>query len=244
MSTVDLLVVGPHPDDVELFCGGTVLRAVDEGLRVGVVDLTRGERATRGTPEGRAREAEAAADILGLAFRWNLELPDLGLRDDDDESMLRLVDAIRACQPRAVLAPPTRARHPDHAAGGRLTERAVVAAGVGGLRSGHPRHRVPWLGHYVMRHRLSPSFIVDTSGTAERKRQAIEAHASQVATDGPPTLVGSVGSLPAIEARDRYYGGCIGTETGEPLVLPAAPGGSPSDWLRLRPPGFFFEGAS
>ncbi|MGF1510033.1 MAG: bacillithiol biosynthesis deacetylase BshB1 [Myxococcota bacterium] len=245
MSTIDLLVFGPHPDDIEFFCGGTILRAVEEGLQVVLADLTRGERASRGTPEIRAREAAAAAAVLGVTRRENLELPDLGLRADDPEQVGVTVDIIRRLRPAMVLAPPPRARHPDHQAASELVRRACFVAGVRGHATEHAPHRVAWLGNYVMRHRVQASFLVDTSGTRTQKRKAIEAYASQF---GPfmekddRTLIGAEGSIEAIEARDRYHGACIGVETAEPLVLPGPLGLPGLSALRaLRAPRFFFE---
>jgi len=247
-EAADILVLGPHPDDVELFCGGAILAAVDRGHRVRVVDLTAGERASRGTPELRAEEAAAAAEVLGLDGRENLGLPDLGLNPADADQQRAVTEAVRRHRPRLVWAPPPRARHPDHVAAHHLVRDAVFRAGVGGWESAHPRHRVEAWFCYLMRVELTPSFLLDTSGTAERKRRAIACYASQVQPRaGPPTLLARPGSLDAIEARDRHLGACIGVETAEPMWCEGLIGlDDPGAFFAgpLRAPGFFMPGAT
>ena len=221
----DALAFGPHPDDVELFCGGTMIRLAELGHATGVVDLTRGERASQGSPEERAREAEAAAAILGLGFRDNLGLPDTGLAAQPDQ-LAAVVGALRRRRPELVLVPWLEDRHPDHGAAGTLVTRAVYFAGV--------RNYAPEAGerfaprqvlYYAMRHRLTPSFIVDTSAAAARKAQAIACYASQVQRRGADaTLISSPRAHEAIDARDRYYGSMIGASHGEPMRSPNVPG--------------------
>ncbi|MEM1024466.1 MAG: bacillithiol biosynthesis deacetylase BshB1 [Myxococcota bacterium] len=242
----DVLVFGPHPDDVELFCGGAILRAVDQGQRVVVADLTAGERASRGTPELRAQEASRAAEVLGLAERENLELPDLALNASDETQLAVVTECIRRHRPRLVWSPPPKARHPDHFAAHHLVRDAVFRAGVGGWKSASPRHRVEFWCAYLMRVELRPSFLLNTSGTAERKRRAIECYASQLSTgSGPQTLLARSGSLAAIEARDRYFGACLAVETAEPMWCEGLLGfdqAAPSFSGPIRGPGFFMTG--
>ncbi|HVQ35685.1 MAG TPA: bacillithiol biosynthesis deacetylase BshB1 [Candidatus Bathyarchaeia archaeon] len=210
---IDVLAFGAHPDDVELFCGGIMLRLRDLGHTTGVVDLTRGELATHGSVEERAREAEAASRVLGLSFRDNLGLPDGGLVDAADADAVRpIVAALRRRRPEIVLAPWIEERHPDHVATGKLLARCVF---LSGLRRFAPEHGEPFtprrLLHYPMRLRSRPSFVVDTTAAWERKLQAIACHASQVASTTGDALA-------AIEATDRYHGTLIGTRFGEALV--------------------------
>jgi bacillithiol biosynthesis deacetylase BshB1 len=222
---IDVLAFGAHPDDVELFCGGIMIRLADLGHATGIVDLTRGELATHGSVEERAREAAAAGEALGLRLRDNLGLPDGGVDDGPAADALRpVVEALRRHRPEIVLAPWIEERHPDHAATGRLLARAVFLAG---LRRFAPEIGAPFaprrLLHYPMRHRPRPSFIVDTTAAWDRKRRAIACHRSQVApASAEPTLIGSPLALAAIEARDRYHGSMIGTLYGEALVSAAA----------------------
>src|SRR5215472_1901637 len=126
--TVDVLAVSAHPDDVELTCGGTLVRLSSAGKRCGILDLTGGEMATRGTPEVRRREAERAAEILGAAVRQTLDFSDGGLRTSRAEELL-LIDAIRRLAPRLILAPYPEDRHPDHARAGRLVTDSSFYAG-------------------------------------------------------------------------------------------------------------------
>jgi N-acetylglucosamine malate deacetylase 1 len=225
-----LLAIGPHPDDVELFCGGTVALAVAQGHRVALLDLTYGELASRGTPEERSAEAAAAAGLLGVAERLCLGLPDGGLGDPDrpsaDEGALAaLVDALRGLRPAVVLAPWREDRHPDHAAAHALVRRAVFFAGLHRYReaTGLERHRVDRVCYYPMRVEARPSFLVDISAVAATKRRAIEAHASQVGQrpGSPATLLGAPDALAALDARDRYWGAQLGVERAEAFVTGA-----------------------
>jgi N-acetylglucosamine malate deacetylase 1 len=226
---VDVLAFGPHPDDVELFCGGTVIRLGELGHTTGVVDLTRGEQASHGTPELREREAAAASIELGLTFRDNLGLPDTGLAATP-EQIAAVVGVLRRRRPELVLAPWVEDRHPDHGAAGALVTRAVYFAGVRRYAPEHGERFVPrQLLYYAMRHRITPSFIVDTSAAAARKARAIACYSSQLVRrgtggDADPTLISSPRATEAIEARDRYYGSMIGVSHGEPLRSPNVPG--------------------
>jgi bacillithiol biosynthesis deacetylase BshB1 len=225
---LDVLAFGPHPDDVELFCGGTLIRLADLGHRTGVVDLTRGERASLGTPETRARECEAASAVLGLRLRENLGLPDTGLDAGDAGQLARVVGVLRRLRPELVLAPWIEERHPDHVAASALVHKAVFYAGVTNFPSDPPAARfVPrQLFFYQLRHRMPPTFVVDTSAAAARKAQAIACYQSQV-TRRPgdaPTLLSSNRALDAIEARDRWVGSLIGASHGEALRAPNVPG--------------------
>ena len=238
---IDVLAFGPHPDDVEIFCGGILITLADLGYRTGIVDLTRGELASRGTPEGRALEAEAASKVMGLAVRENLGLPDGFLSAAPDSPQLGVaVDALRRLRPEIVLIPWIEERHPDHVAAGELLTRALFFAGLRKFASGPgsapfaPRQAL----YYEMRHRMTPSFIVDTSTAWERKAKAIACHASQLSRGGQdaPTLIGSPLAIQAIEARDRYRGSQIGVSHGEALYSVQTLGlVDPVDHFRANP---------
>lgn len=235
---VDILAFGAHPDDVELFAGGTMLRLADLGHSTAIVDLTRGERASHGTPEERAREAAAAAQVLGLRFRENLGLPDTGLDAGDATQVMAVAGAIRRFRPELVLAPWLEERHPDHAAAGALVAKAVFFAAVKHYATdpARERHAVRQLLHYEMRHHMIPTFVLDTSAVAERKRAAIACHASQLGQPG--TLVGSPRAVDAIFARDRHRGSMIGATHGEALRMPNTPAiVDPVKFLRENPCG-------
>ena len=219
-TSLDLLAVGPHPDDVELFCGGTVARLVQLGYRVGILDLTHGELASNGTPADRQGEAKAAAEVLGLVLRENLALPDGGLMPGtDDDQVHSVAKSLRRLKPEFVIAPWFEARHPDHSAAGHLLRRAIFLSGLKRYRcDGLEAHRPRRTWFYQNRHRFRPSFVVDVSSTANTKMKAIRCHRSQVApTDGVATLVGAANALQMIENRDRYYGSFIGVSHAEPF---------------------------
>lgn len=219
---LDVLAFGAHPDDVELFCGGIVITLVDLGYRTGIVDLSRGELSSQGTVDERAREAEAAATVLGVALRENLGLPD-GFIDQAPHSphVPIVVDAIRRHRPELLLVPWVEERHPDHVAAAGLLTRAAFFAGLRKFQTGaedapfSPRQVL----YYEMRRRMTPSFIVDTSKAWERKARAIACHVSQLMRRDAQaaTLISSPLALEAIEARDRYRGSQIGVHHGEAL---------------------------
>ncbi len=216
--SLDLLCFAPHPDDAELSCGGWLALCAQRRQKAGICDLTRGERASNGTPEGRKNEATRAAGILGLASRIQLELPDAGITVDDT-SVNAVIEVIRTERPRIVLAPWVEARHPDHRRAGELVRRAVYLAGLsryGAQGSGVP-HR-PRLLHYAQRHEMRPDLVVDISTVVKTKRDAIAAHVSQMGP-GTPTLVNQPVGQGAWEVRDRYWGASIGVAHGEPYLL-------------------------
>lgn len=225
--SLDLLALGAHPDDAEICCGGWLALAGQRGQRAAIVDLTRGELATNGTPEQRALEANEAAGVLGLALRENLGLPDGGLRAGDAEQLAAVVGALRRHRPKLLLAPWTEARHPDHGAAGHLATQAVFFAG---LRSYRPELGEPWrplrLVAYPERHDGQADFVVDVSAVYAQKWAAIQCHRSQVGHRGEggaarETLLTRPLGLEAFEVRDRYWGATIGTSHGEPYLLGA-----------------------
>ena len=227
---LDLLAVAAHPDDAELGCGGTLLLAVGAGARVGIADLTRGEAATIGNRDLRDDERRRAAEILGLAARPCVGLPDtsVGASPAHRDAIVKL---IRETRPRVVLAPFPHDRHPDHAAAGRLVREASFLAGLPSVGRGRP-HRPDRVFHYMLHHTFEPSFVVDVSSVWERKLEAIEAYRSQF---GPPSpgqeAVIDVGRfLEVMKARATVLGAMIGAPFGEgffstgPVGLSALPG--------------------
>jgi len=226
---IDVLAFAPHPDDVELFCGGVMITLADLGYRTGIVDLTRGELASQGTPDERAGEAAAAAKVMGLALRENLGLPDGFINGAADSPHLpAAVSALRTHRPELVLLPWNEERHPDHVAASELMTRAVFFAALKSFTGGAgaapftPRQVL----YYEMRHRMPASFIVDTSKAWERKAKAVACHASQLTRRDAQaaTLISSPLAWEAIEARDRYRGSEIGVRHGEALRSPQALG--------------------
>ncbi len=217
---IDLLAIAPHPDDAELLSGGTLIRAKDAGHATAVIDLTAGELGSRGTPEVRKAESEAAAQVLGLQVRRILGLPDARIRNDE-ESRVRLVEALRELRPRAVILPYGDGRHPDHRVASTLGYDACYLAGLKNYPASGSAHR-PGKILYAMayrEHAMKPSFVVDTSEVFERKLEAIHCYRSQF--DG----VNALGELfPAdvplydlVRIQDAHYGSLIRAAYGEPF---------------------------
>jgi len=227
-SSLDLLAVGAHPDDAELYAGGTLALLARAGLRVGIVDLTRGERATRGTPESRQKEAASAAAVLGLAVRRTLDLGD-GQIEATPATRRSVVEALRALRPRVVLFHPAVDRHPDHGRAHTLIREACFFANVGGFPAEGPRHEVAAWGCFCPHEaafETRPDWIVDVTATFETKRAALEAYATQFNTppgSGPTTYIGSPQFWEAIERSARRWGHLIGARYGEPFTLERPP---------------------
>jgi N-acetylglucosamine malate deacetylase 1 len=230
VEPLEVLAFSAHPDDAEIGCGGALALAAQRGLRVGVVDLTDGERATRGTPARRAAEKAAATRTLRLSERIALGLPD-GELGRSPEAVARVVEVIRDARPRIVLAPNDVDRHPDHEAAGRLVRQGCFEAGLGSVGSGalhRPAHQFSYMAHSP----FDPSFVVDISEVWEQKKAAVACYRSQFSSDGgePATAVSGGGFLELLEVRARWFGAMIGGRHGEPYLsrgpvpLPGLPG--------------------
>lgn len=225
MEEVDLLFFGAHPDDVELSAGGTIVGQVKRGARVGMIDLTRGEMGTRGTPQLRKREAQRSARILGALFREQLDFGDGGLRTGREEELI-LVDVIRRTRPRLVFAPYPDDRHPDHTRAGRLVTEAAFYAGLKALETERPAHRPQTTIYFLQNYLVPPTFVVDATATWKTKMRAIAAFKSQFYDPNskePRTFISDEKFLQMIEARGRHYGATIGTAYGEAFVTKLPP---------------------
>jgi len=217
--SVDMLVITAHPDDAEMAAGGLIAKMVKRGHSVGIVDLTRGEMGTRGTPEQRTLESAAADEILGVAIRENLGLPDGGLTDSLENRRV-VVDVIRRHRPDLVVAPPLDDLHPDHAAVGRLVAAAHYPTGFTKYETGTPPHRPRGVIHMMNHFEFMPTFIVDITDVWETKMAAVMCYGSQLhrkESDEPMTKVSSPDFLAAFEGRFRHYGSMIGATFGEPF---------------------------
>lgn len=223
---LDILVFGAHADDVELTCGGTIVRAVREGRRVGIVDLTRAEMGTRGDAETRRRESLASAEILGVSVRERLDFGDGRLRDGEaqEDELIRL---IRTHRPEIVMAPWPDDRHPDHTRTGRLVTDAWFYAGLvkrdGG---GAPAHRPDAVIYYIQNYIPHPTFVVDITEVWDDRLRAIRAYGSQFhnpESDEPETFISQKSFIDMIEARARHFGALIGREFGEGFVTKQPP---------------------
>jgi bacillithiol biosynthesis deacetylase BshB1 len=219
-ASLDLLAVGAHPDDVEISCGGTLALAASQGLAVGILDLTRGELATNGTPEARAREGDEAALVLGARGRWNAALPDGGIAPHDAAHAAAVVSWIRKLRPGVLLTHFPRDKHPDHVAASELLDRGWYLAGLRRYAPESSPFRPESRYHFASRVGFTPSFVVDVTSTWDLKVRAILAHATQVtrgADDARPTPLNADDFLGRIEARARHYGAMIGARYGEPF---------------------------
>lgn len=216
-----LLAFGSHPDDIELGVAGTLAGAVQHGHRVVIVDLTRGERASAGTPELRAEEARAAAKILG-AERLCLGLPDTGLARFDDGQQRAVVEVIRQVRPQLIIAPSGRDAHPDHRETHHLVRRAAVFAGLARHSASGSPHRPDLLLFYPSsRENLgSPVVVIDVSSTIELKMQALACYKSQFvrAPGGASTPLNAEGFLERVRSRAAAVGVTIGVAYGEAFL--------------------------
>ncbi len=220
---LDVLAVFSHPDDAELTMAGTLIKLKSLGHRTGVLDMTRGEMGTRGTPEIRAKESLDAARLMGLDIRLNLEQPD-GRLTLTDESRGALVRVLRKTRPKVVFTSHWDDPHPDHAATCRIVREAARLATMRRYDEGAglPEIKMPAIAHAVYSRLVLPSFIVDVSEFVDGKMKAIRAHASQFYSDEstePTTRISAKGFLRQIEERMRYYGSLIDVEAGEPFYV-------------------------
>ena len=219
---LDLLVFGPHPDDIEIGMGATVALHARRGDRVGLVDLTRGELGSNGTPDERVAEAAEASAVLGAALRLNLGLPDGGLSADDEGQLDRIVRVVRAHRPRAIAMPYWEDRHPDHGAASRLLRQAIFRAGLRRVVTADDPWRPEWVCHYFINDGATPSFVVDVSDTYELKRQALACHRTQFTPAGggaAATRLTSPIFTQLVESRDAQFGALAGVRWAEGFVV-------------------------
>jgi len=222
---LDVLVFAAHPDDAELSCSGTILSLIASGKKVGIVDLTRGEMATRGTPEIRAEEAADASSILNLTIRENLRFKDVFFKDDDDH-VLEIVKKIRQYQPTIVLANAVADRHPDHSKAAQIAKKAIFLSGLNKIETKLDATvqnvwRVKNLYHYIQTEYLEPDFIVDVSDFWDKRMATVRAFKSQFFDpDGEATntLISSPEFMASLEARGKEFGMAIRVSYGEGFI--------------------------
>jgi bacillithiol biosynthesis deacetylase BshB1 len=223
--TVDYLFFAAHPDDIELSCGGTIIKFAKAGHAVGIIDLTRGEMGTRGTPATRKREARNAAKIMGAAFREQLDFGDGGLRTGRGEEM-QIIEVVRRHRPSIIFAPWPDERHPDHARAGRVITEASFYAGLRALETGLAAHRPQAVAYYLQNYMIPPSFVVDVTPAWKTKMRAVAAFKSQFhnpKSKEPQTFISSMKFLDMIEARGHHFGALIGVDYGEAYVTKQPP---------------------
>ena len=229
---LDILVLSAHPDDAELGCGGTIAKHVAMGHKVGLVDFTRGELGTRGTPETRAIEAANAARILGVEVRDNLGLKD-GFFQNDPEHQLKVVQAVRKYRPDIVLCNAVYDRHIDHGKGASLGYDASFLSGLAKIETTDEQgnKQAPWrpkvVYHYIQSLLIEPDFIVDISGHWNTKIEAIKAFKTQFFDPNskePETYISSPAFLRMVESRALEFGHALGVQHGEGFTTRRYPG--------------------
>jgi bacillithiol biosynthesis deacetylase BshB1 len=220
MTTVDVLAIAAHRDDVELTCGGTLLKAAALGQRTAIIDLTEGEMGTRGSAELRAREASHAAELLGVTARVNLGLPDAGIMNTP-ETRVALVRLIRRFQPRVVLAPSITGKHPDHRVSAELVTDACFLSGLAKIAPDVPRFRPFKLLHSLTYREdpVKPTFVVDISAEFEQKLLAIRAYGSQFdgVMQAGEAFPNGEPLYDIVRHQAAHYGSLIRVKYGEPF---------------------------
>ena len=222
---LDILAFGVHPDDIELGCAGTLLAAMAEGKKVGIIDLTQGELGTRGTAETRKIEAAHAAKILGIDIRENLQMAD-GFFQNDEPHQRKIIEAIRKYQPAIILCNAPEDRHPDH---GRSAKLVADAAFLSGLRKIVTHHETKlqeawkptYVFHYIQDRFIQPSFVVDISAHHDKKMESILCYSTQFNSAGsnePQTYISSPQFLETVKARAMMMGKRIGVAYAEGFI--------------------------
>jgi bacillithiol biosynthesis deacetylase BshB1 len=224
---LDILAIAAHPDDIELSASGTIIKSIKQGKKVGILDLTKGELGTRGTAELRAKEAEAASEVMGIAVRENVGLPD-GFLNNVKEQQLAIIPFIRKYRPDIVLANALADRHPDHGMGAALAAKSCFLSGLKAIptldENGNSQEawRPKAVYHYIQDRYMSPDFVVDISAEWAKKVESIRAFSSQfyVGKDDnePVTPISTPDFMKFLESRARDYGRSIGVQFGEGFV--------------------------
>lgn len=225
MQQLDILAFGAHPDDVELGCAGTILAAVAEGKKVGIIDLTKGELGTRGTVAIRLKEAQEASKILGVAIRENVGMAD-GFFKNDQEHQLAIIECIRRFQPTIVLCNAPEDRHPDHGRAASLVEDACFLSGLSKVQTSYQgANQTAWrpanVFHYIQSRNLTPSFVVDISVHMDKKMESILAHSSQFfdpTSTEPNTFISGNSFLEFVKGRAKELGQQIGVDYAEGFI--------------------------
>lgn len=223
---LDILAFGAHPDDVELGCGGTIAKEVSLGKKVGIIDLTRGELGTRGTAAIRDMESEAAAKILGVHIRENLNMRD-GFFINDEAHQLKVIQMIRKYQPEIVLCNAVDDRHIDHGKGSKLVSDACFLSGLRKIETNFQgENQMAWrpkvVYHYMQWKNAQPDFVVDITGYNEIRVKAILAYSSQFYNPDskePETPIASKNFLESLNYRAQDLGRLIGKDFAEGFTV-------------------------
>lgn len=218
---LDLLVFGPHPDDIEIGIGGIVAKHASLGLSVGLCDLTAGEMASNGTPEDRMAEAEKARGALGARWRENLRWPDRRIGKDPNH-VQQAAAFIRRHQPKTIAVPYWSDRHPDHPAASEVLTEAIFNAGLRRYRAEGEAWKADWICYYFINDATTPSFVVDVSANYEAKRAALDCYKSQFQRTSPETAETRLNTplfRQLIESRDAQFGALAGVRWAEGILV-------------------------
>lgn len=226
MDKLDILVFAAHPDDAELSCSGTIMKHIDLGYKVGIVDLTRGELGTRGSAEIRAQESAKSSEILGIHIRENLGFRD-GFFEIDEQHLLPIIQVIRKYQPEIILANAKNDRHPDHKRGGDLVSRAAFLSGLSKIETiidgkKQEKWRPKTIYRYIQEQNMIPDFVVDISGFEDKKIETIKAFKSQFYDPNstePTTPISREDYLDFVKAKMKLFGGQINVAYGEGFTV-------------------------
>lgn len=232
-NKLDILAFAAHPDDVELSCGGTLIKHIAMGYSVGIVDLTQGELGTRGTADTRKSEADGAGKIIGISARENLMMSD-GFFENNIENKLKIIAAIRKYQPDVVFANAIRDRHIDHGRASSLVEDACFLSGLTKVETIFDNKiqkawRPKVVYHYIQDRFIIPDFVIDISNHWEHKLKAIRAFKTQFhdpESTEPQTPISGLDFMEFLESRAREFGRYIGAEFGEGFTV-SRPAGVP-----------------
>src|SRR6202045_1237820 len=219
---IDLLAIAAHPDDVELTCGGTLIKMARRGYKTGILDLTAGEMGTRGTPETRAKEAAKAAKLLGVAWRGTLGVPDSDVQPTRQHK-LKLAEVIRELRPKTVILPYWQPRHPDHYHASTLGYEGCFLAGLKQVPIEGEAYRPFKILYATSFADVRPTFVVDISAQYDERKRAILAYSSQFPGNVPVNKGAVHLGLDELENEmsqlARHYGQMIGVKYGEPFLI-------------------------
>lgn len=222
---LDILAFGVHPDDVELSCAGALLVEKANGKKIGIIDLTQGELGTRGTAETRKTEAAAAAKILGVDIRENLEMAD-GFFQNDEAHQRKVITVLRKYQPEIIFCNAPSDRHPDHGRSAKLVADAAFLSGLKKIETmadGKPQEawRPKYVFHYIQDRLLHPGFVIDITPVFEQKIEAVKAYGTQFHNPGsnePQTYISTPDFLDSVIYRHKWFGKMIGVKYAEGFI--------------------------
>ncbi len=223
---LDILAFGVHPDDVELGCAGTILAAIAEGKKVGIIDLTQGELGTRGTAETRKVEAENAAKVLGVSVRENLKMAD-GFFANDEHHQRKVIEIIRKYKPQIILCNAPEDRHPDHGRSAKLVSDAAFLSGLRKIETKdnegnlQEQHRPDYVFHYIQDRFIQPDFAIDISAHHDKKIESVMCYTTQFHNENlnePQTYISSPQFLETVRARAMMLGKRIGVMYAEGFI--------------------------